>query len=141
MVSGLKTWHRECKMGSDPLGFCGILRGEMKTRGVVNILVIVAVGLLGLAPAVVCAMPSDCPMTPQPAAAHDCCTPVAMAPCHATQTAATPAQTAPTLHSSVILPVLADAVVDAPAVMVSAAPAATPVAAVPRFLLTHAFRL
>ena len=110
---------------------------------VVTVIMVVAVGLLGLAPAVVCAMPSDCPMARQPAAAHDCCLPAGMAtaPCHATQAVAGPAQTATALHHSVSLPVSTAVALDAPAAFAIPHPAATPVAAVPRFLLTHTFRL
>lgn len=122
----------------------------MKTGSVVHILMIVAVGLLGLAPAVVCAMPPDCPMTQSQASAHDCCLPAGQdqpmegmttAPCHTTQTAATPAPSPAAFHGVPSLSVVATALLDAPAAFAGFTPAATPVAAVPRFLLTHTFRL
>jgi hypothetical protein len=131
----------------------------MKTQRVVHILMIVAVGLLGLAPAVVCAMPptcppavgGECPMTQSPAAAHDCCEPagqaglpadgVAAAPCHAVTVAPSiaPPSTLAALLTSIPLSAVLFTVRPSTALRTDGVDvfAASP----PRFLLTHAFRL
>lgn len=103
---------------------------------------VITVAVLGLAPAVVCAMPPDCPMTQS--SAQDCCVPLegwAGAACQQHLVTVTPVPPATPVFSSAMVPSmtgLAAFVAPDPSVLPDT-PA--PAAAVPRFLLTHTFRL
>ncbi len=119
----------------------------MKHCGFVTMIMVVAVGLLGLAPVAVCEMPPECPMQ-QPSGHHVCCQPpgpstngMAGAPCHPVHPAAAPASPTSVPHHSAALLFSTVVALEVPTVFVGPSPVVTLVAAVPRFLLTHAFRL
>jgi len=110
----------------------------------ISVVAIVALGAMGLAPVVVCAMPPGCPMWQT--RSSDCCTAVAppdgvaQAPCHPQTISAMAApltNTPQTLGAATFVATI----VPAPPVasLLPALPA--PPAAVPRFLLSCTFRL
>lgn len=116
----------------------------MMSRRVVAVGMMMAVALIGLTPVVVCAMPPECPMSQ--AAARACCLPalpqhgMARPPCHP--------QTIPAVsvrHHAPSAPLLGPGALAllaaSPALTAAAVVSVIPASAVPRFLLTHTFRL
>ena len=114
-------------------------------RATIVLLTAIAVGLLGLAPVVVCQMPPECPMRGA-SQGHDCCggavpgNGLAKTLCHPMSA---PAVVPQALEASPLLigalatsERLADPIAVARAMDLTA-----PAAAIPRFLLTHTFRL
>lgn len=115
------------------------------TKAVMKLIafLVITVAVLGLVPAVVCAMPPDCPM-PRPSAADECCAPLegwAATVCQRHLVTVAPVLPAPPVFSSAMT--LSTAALVA---LTAPEPAAlpdtpAPAASAPRFLLTHTFRL
>jgi len=113
---------------------------------VLSVVAILAMALVGVAPAVVCAMPPECPMAQAPLS-HSCCTQMpatpgdgwTKTPCHPEVVSALAARFLEATPS--VLPFLGVAALstspDCSAPLLVSAPPST----VPRFLLTHTFRL
>lgn len=117
------------------------------TMRLIAIALLLTMGLFGMAPAVLCAMPADCSMIP--ASAMACC--ASAPPVDGLQAASCRAETIPlattpavrdSAPSTPAAPLFAWLVDPAPPAAAPAAPHdASTATSPPRFLLTHTFRL
>ena len=113
----------------------------------VGLVAVVAMALVGVAPAVVCAMPPECPMSQiSSAMTRTCCTAVvpsgdgwAKAPCHPQVVSALVARIVDATPS--LVPAFLVAAVSTSPELSTPLLVSAPPSTVPRFLLTHTFRL